>query len=252
MAAFRVDGKVALVTGASRGLGAAIAKGLAAQGAKVVVNYFGSAGAAVEVVESIQAAGGEAVAMQANVLDEMECHNLVRRVQREFGQLDILVLNATPTQKMEKLEDYDAEHHRSMLDAFVMSPFYLTKAAVPEMKERGWGRIINITSEVIDNGITHYSAYVAAKGGQHAWTRTMSRELASFGITVNSVAPGWIPVERHGQDPVEEMAAYTAKVPAGKMGAPEDIANAVVFFASEEAGFINGQSLAVNGANTTA
>jgi 3-oxoacyl-[acyl-carrier protein] reductase len=249
--AFRIDGRVALVTGASRGLGAEIAQTLAAQGAKVVVNYHQNESAARKVVSAIEERGGTAVAMQADILNEEACAILVEAVHSEFGTLDILVLNATPPQKMERLEDYDAEHHRSMLDAFVMSPFYLTRSALPSMKSEGWGRIINITSEVIDNGITEYSAYVAAKGGQHAWTRTMARELAPFGITVNNVAPGWIPVERHSEDPVEAMEAYTSRVPAGRMGTPKDIANAVVYFASDEANFVNGQSLSVNGANTT-
>lgn len=250
MAMFDLSGKVALVTGASRGLGAEIATTLAAQGAKVMVNYYNSREAAAKIVAAIQAAGGIAELTQADILDEQACTNLVDATKAAFGALDILVINATPPQKMAPISDYSTDDYRSMLDAFVMSPFYLTKVALPLMKEQKSGRIINITSEVVDNGITDYSAYVAAKGGQQSWTHTMARELAPFGITVNNVAPGWIPVERHGEDPVEEKAAYTAGVPAGKMGTPKDIASAVAFFASDEASFINGQSLAVNGANT--
>ena len=250
MAMFDLTGKVALVTGASRGLGAEIAKTLAAQGAKVMVNYYKSHEAAANIVAEIRVAGGVAELAQADVLDEQACASLVGTTNAAFGALDILVINATPPQKMAAIEDYSADDYRSMLDAFVMSPFYLTKAALPLMKKMGSGRIINITSEVVDNGITEYSAYVAAKGGQKSWSHTMARELAPFGVTVNNVAPGWIPVERQGEDPVEEKVAYTARVPAGKMGTPRDVASAVAFFASEEAGFINGQSLAVNGANT--
>lgn len=247
---FDLTGKVALVTGASRGLGAEIAITLAEQGAKVMVNYCNSREAATRVVATIQAAGGIAELCQADILNEQECVELVGSTKETFESLDILVINATPPQKMAPIGEYSSEDYRSMLDAFVMSPFFLTKATLPLMKQCGSGRIINITSEVVDNGITEYSAYVAAKGGQQSWTHTMARELAPFGITVNNVAPGWIPVERHGEDPIEEKAAYTAGVPAGKMGTPRDIASAVAFFASNEASFVNGQSLAVNGANT--
>ncbi len=250
MAMFDLTGKVALVTGASRGLGAEIAITLAAQGAKVMVNYHNSGDAAAEVVATIQAAGGVAELCQADVLNQQQCAELVEATAKAFGSLDILVVNATPPQKMAPISEYTSDDYRSMLDAFVMSPFYLTKSVLPLMKKRGSGRIINITSEVVDNGITEYSAYVAAKGGQQSWTHTMARELAPFGITVNNVAPGWIPVERHSEDLLEGKEAYTAQVPAGKMGTPRDIASAAAFFASEEAHFINGQSLAVNGANT--
>ncbi|MFC4991494.1 SDR family NAD(P)-dependent oxidoreductase [Rubritalea tangerina] len=250
MATFSLEGKVALVTGASRGLGATIARVLASLGAKVVVNYYQSAEMADEVVRSIRAKGGEAEAVQANILDESACKKLVGCACDLYGKVDIMVLNATPTQTMLPMESYDAEHYRSMLDAFVMSPFYLSKAALAGMKERKFGRIINITSEVIDNGVTDYSAYVAAKGGQNSWTHTMARELGEYGVTVNNVAPGWIPVERHEEEAEEAMEGYRQGVPMKRMGSPEDVAHAVAFFASNEASFISGQKLSVNGANT--
>ena len=137
-----------------------------------------------------------------------------------------------------------------MLDFFVKSPYLLTRRALPAMRQRNWGRIINITSEVYHRSVSPFSAYVAAKGGQIGWSRSMATELAPYGVTVNTVAPGWIPVERHENDPQEMKDAYLAIVPMGRWGTPEDIAYAVLYYASEEASFVTGQTLCVNGGNT--
>ena len=168
----------------------------------------------------------------------------------KLGAIDIIVPNATPPQPQMPIEEYDEDFYRSMLDFFVMSPFLLAQAAVPGMKERGWGRIINITSEVFAASNPNFSAYVAAKGGQIGWSRSMSKELAPFGITVNMIAPGWIPVERHAADPQEDKDGYLAQIPAGRWGKPEDIGNAVKFFALNASSFITGQTLHVNGGMT--
>ena len=178
------------------------------------------------------------------------CKNIVQKATEKWGGIDILVVNATPYQPIKKLEDYELAEYESMLKSFAHSPFLLAKEILPQMKEKGWGRIINITSEVIDNGIINYSAYVTAKGAQNTWSQCIAREVAADGITVNNVAPGWIPVERHADEDKASVASYIERCPAGKRGKPEDIANAVLFFASEEASFISGQSISVNGANT--
>lgn len=215
-----------------------------------MINYHSGSSDAENVAKEIRENGHTAHVIQGDALDETSCAEMVAQTKQQLGSLDILVINATPPQKMAPIEQYSQEDYQSMLDAFALSPYYLTKHALPGMKEQQWGRIINITSEVIDNGITDYSAYVTAKGAQATWTHCMARELAPHGITVNNVAPGWIPVERHTEVPADAMAEYTSRVPAGHMGRPEDVAHAVAFFASNEAGFINGQSLSVNGANT--
>jgi 3-oxoacyl-[acyl-carrier protein] reductase len=137
-----------------------------------------------------------------------------------------------------------------MYDFFVVSPFHLAKAVLPGMKRRSYGRIINITSEVFHCSVPEFSAYVAAKGGQIGWSRSMANELAPFGITVNTVAPGWIPTERHENDPEEAKNEYLKTIPAGRWGTPEDVGNAVVFYSSDEASFVTGQTLCVNGGRT--
>jgi 3-oxoacyl-[acyl-carrier protein] reductase len=160
------------------------------------------------------------------------------------------VLNATPDQPQKPIEEYDWAFHQEMLDFFVKSPYLLTRAVLPGMKTRKHGRIINIGSEVFDRGVPRFSAYVAAKGAQRGWTRSMALELAPFGITVNMVSPGWIPVERHADDPAEEKEGYRKLIPVGHFGTPADIGAACVYFASDEAGFVTGQTLVVNGGMT--
>lgn len=251
MAKFSLAGHVALVTGSSKGLGARIARTLADSGAKVVINAFNNVVLAQEVADEITATGGTAIAIGADVSKQAEIQRLVAEANEQLGApIDILVPNATPPQPQKPIEEYDEAFYQQMLDFFVISPFLLTQAILPSMKERKWGRIVNITSEVFAASVPNFSAYVAAKGGQIGWSRSMARELAPFGITVNMIAPGWIPVERHAEDPQDMKDEYLANIPAGRWGTPEDVGNAVTFFASEEASFITGQSLHVNGGAT--
>ena len=245
-----LSGKTALITGASRGLGEAMAVKLAACGARTAVNYFGNADRARQVVERIRKAGGTAEAFRADVRDVAAVTELVRQVTQAFGPVDILVVNATGPQPFIKLEDLTWRDCLDMLEFFVKSPVLLAQAVVGPMKARRGGRIINIGSEVFDRGVAEFSNYVSAKGAQWGLTRSWAMELAPWGITVNLVSPGWIPTERHAGDPQEAKDAYAAAVPMKHMGQPEDVAEAVAYLASDGAGFVTGQKIAVNGGNT--
>lgn len=247
---FRLDGRVAWITGSSRGIGRAISEALAAAGARTAVNSFLNPDLGKEVVAGIRAAGGEAMLTIGNAMDDAEVDRMAGEIEAEFGPVDIAVANATPPQTMKKLEDYSWEEHQSMIEAFIKSPYLLAKRLLPAMKKQKRGRIINITSEVFHSGTAEFSAYVAAKGGQIGWSRAMANELAPFGITVNTVAPGWIPVERHGDVCKTAETSYLSGVPMGRWGRPSDIASAVTYFASEEASFLTGQTLLVNGGRT--
>jgi 3-oxoacyl-[acyl-carrier protein] reductase len=247
-----LKGRVALVTGASRGLGVAMARSLAKRGAKTAVNYFASPDLARRVVDDIRSAGGTVEAFRADVRDEQQVQALVEQVRKTFGPIDILVINATGPQPFIKLEDLTWRGCLDQLEFFVKSPLLLVKAVVGGMKERRWGRIINIGSEVFERGVPEFSSYVSAKGAQLGLTRSWAMELAPWQITVNLVAPGWIPTERHINDPQEMKDAYAAAVPLKHMGDHDDVGEAVAFLASDAAKFITGQKLSVNGGNTLA
>lgn len=243
-----LSGKTALVTGASR---PRRGDGRQAGGVRrTAVNYFGSPQRAARVVERIRDAGGKAEAFQADVRDEKAVAGLVEEVRQKLGSIDILVVNATGPQPFIKLEDLTWRDCLDMLEFFVKSPVLLAKEVIGPMKERRSGRIINIGSEVFDRGVPEFSNYVSAKGAQWGLTRSWAMELAPWGITVNLVAPGWIPTERHAGDPQVMKDAYAAAVPMKHMGRPEDVAEAVAYLASDGAAFVTGQKISVNGGNT--
>jgi len=247
---FSLTGRVALVTGSSTGLGKATAKCLGLAGAAVAVNYATSQARAEATLAELRGAGITAELFRADVSNEAEIDAMFSAIERSLGPVDIVVVNATPPQPQKTIEEYDWAFHQQMLDFFVKSPYLLARRALPGMKSRRHGRIVNITSEVFHLGVAPFSAYVAAKGGQTGWSRSMCHELAPFGITVNMIAPGWIPVERHADDPQADKDAYLATVPAGRWGTPEDVGWAAVYLASDEASFITGQTIAVNGGKT--
>jgi 3-oxoacyl-[acyl-carrier protein] reductase len=248
--AFSLTGRVALVTGSSTGLGKAIGLTLGRAGARVALNYLHNQARAERTFAEFREANVPCILVRADVTREEGVDQLFAETEAKLGKPDIVVPNATVEQPLRPIEDYDWAFYQSMLDFFVKSPYLLARRGLPHMKARRWGRIINITSEVFQRAVAPFSAYVAAKGGQIGWSRSMSRELAPFGITVNMVAPGWIPVERHEKDPQAAKDAYLAEIPAGRWGTPEDVAHAVLFFASAEASFITGQTLCVNGGLT--
>jgi 3-oxoacyl-[acyl-carrier protein] reductase len=238
--------RVALVTGSSRGLGQAIALRLARDGYAVAVNGRDHTQSA-SVVQAIRDAGGTADAFVGDVTDEAAVNELVSVIADRLGPVDVLVVNATGAQPDIPLTDTTWSDHLAQLLFFVASPVWTGRAVLEGMRERGWGRIVHIDSEVSDRVPPQRSAYVAAKSAQIGLMRAWALELAPHGITVNSVGPGFIPVERHAEVAPEVITDYVASVPAGHIGSPEDVAHAVSFFASEAASFVTGQRLVVDG-----
>lgn len=240
----------ALVTGASRGLGAAIARHLAADGWAVAVNYRSSAQQARQVVTDIRDAGGTGEAIRADVTDEADVAALVATTVERLGPLQVVVANATGPQPPVTVDELSWDAHVDQLRFFVKSPTLLLRAALPVMADRGRGRIIQIGSDAVDRASPAASPYIAAKGAQEAMMRSWARALGPRGITVNTVAPGWIPVERHQGVSDDELRRYVADVPLGRIGVPDDVAAVVAFLASDAAGFVTGQRITVNGGHT--
>jgi 3-oxoacyl-[acyl-carrier protein] reductase len=247
-----LKGRTALVTGASRGLGAAIALELGARGAKVAVNYFAKRDRAEQVSARIKQQGGEAAAFYADVRREADVEHMIQSVNETYHQIDIAVINATGPQPFLTIEEQTWERYLDQLEFFVKSPLLILQRVVAGMKSRGFGRVIQIGSEVFELGNPMFAHYVAAKAAQLGQTRSWARELGATGITVNLVAPGWIPTDRHLHATQAEINAYTEKIPMQHMGSPEDVANTVAFLASDAGRFITGQKISVNGGNTVA
>jgi len=242
--------KVALVTGASRGLGVSIAKTLARDGWAVAVNYARDDANAALCVGEIEAAGGKAELARFDITDEEAVRSGIRRIDTEIGAVDLIVNNATGVQPDLSIMEQTWDDHLGQLVFFVKAPLLLLQAVLPDWRKRKSGRIINIGSEVVDIGNARFGHYVAAKSAMVGLTRSWAQELGPDGITVNLVAPGWIPVERHSDVDQASLEQYRLQVPLGKMGKPDDISAMVAFLASEKASFITGQTFTVNGGRT--
>jgi 3-oxoacyl-[acyl-carrier protein] reductase len=244
--ALSLEGRVALVTGASRGIGRATALELARRGAAVVVNYNRSPEAAEEVVQLIQSNGGQAAACQADVSNFEQAQALVKFAIDTFGDLSILVNNAGITRDtlimMMSEEDFDA-----VIQTNLKSTFNCSKAAVKHMMRKRYGRIINISSVAGQMGNAGQTNYSASKAGQIGFTKALAREVAARKITVNAVAPGFVETEILEAMSPEILEAATKMIPLGRRGQPEEIANAVAFLASDQAAYITGQVLGVDG-----
>ena len=243
-------GRTALVTGSSKGLGKAMAFALGAAGAKVAINYANDKDQAQATLDEFRSRGYQGDLFRADVTRDKAVERMVGEIERRLAPIDVVVVNATPAQPQKPIEQYDWAFYQQMLDFFVKSPFLLARAVLPGMKQRRFGRIVNIGSEVFRRGVPNFSAYVAAKGAQAGWTRSMATELAPWNITVNMVSPGWIPVERHEQDPKALKDGYKALIPMRRWGVPADVGGTVVYLASEAAAFVTGQDIAVNGGMT--
>jgi 3-oxoacyl-[acyl-carrier protein] reductase len=241
-----LDNKSAIVTGASRGIGRAIAIDLAKRGASVVVNYFSSEAAAHDVVGAITQAGGKAIAARADVSKADESAALIKACIDAYGKIDILVNNAGTTRDtlLMTMSEADWDH---VISADLKSVFNCSKAAVKPMIRARGGRIINIASVVGLSGQGGQTNYAAAKAGVIAFTKSLAKEVGSRSTTVNCVAPGYIPTDLTRTLPDENKQTITKMTPLGRFGTPEEVAYAVSFLAGDEASFITGATLSVDG-----
>ena len=224
-----------------------MAKALGRAGARVALNFANNEETAAKGFAEFEGEGLEGVMFRADVTDAEAVNRMCAEIADQLGPVDIVIPNATCDQPLKPIEEYDWDFYQAMLDFFVKSRYLLTRACLPHMKGQGWGRIINIGTTAFTKGKVNFTAYVAAKGGQVGFSRSLASELAPDGITVNMVSPGFIPVERHESVPQEIKDAYVAKIPIGRWGVPDDVAGAVVFFASDESSFITGQNINING-----
>lgn len=250
MISIDLSGKTALVTGASSGLGAEMALTLARAGAAVVVNYSRNAEGAGAVVSEITAAGGRAVAIQADVTAPDAVAEMFSRARAELGPVTILVNNAGREEALGAPFELAWSDYQRMLDLNLRAIYNTSSQAHPDMQSAGGGRIINIGSVAFLRPFPGSSPYVAAKGAMLGVTRALAFELGKDGITVNLIAPGWVPVERHASAPSEALEKLVQETPLGRCGTPEDVAGAVLFFASDLSGFVTGTQLPVNGGHS--
>lgn len=241
-----LDGKVALVTGASRGIGRAIAITLAKAGAAVVVNYAGNVAAAKEVEQIIVSAGAKVMLVQADVADSESVDAMIQQTMAEFGRIDILINNAGITRDglLMRMKESD---WNAVIQTNLTGVFYCTKAVSKIMMKQRIGRVINMTSVVGLTGNAGQANYAAAKAGVIGFSKSMAKELASRGITVNLVAPGFIQTDMTAvlSDKIKED--MVENIPLARMGTPEDVAQAVLFLASDNASYITGQTINVDG-----
>ncbi len=247
-ARLRLSGKTAIITGAGRGIGAALARAFAQEGASVVVNYAHSAGAAAAVAESIESAGGKAVAVRADVADPGQHHLLVEAALEHFGRLDILVNNAGIELRAPVLE-ITPEQWDQVQATTLRGAFFMAQAAARHMREHGGGAILNISSVHDERAHRGNAAYTAAKGGLKLLTRCLALELAEFGVRVNGLAPGAILTDINRNVLADEAFRHKVvdTIPLGRIGEADDLAAAAVLLVSSDAAYITGTTVYVDG-----
>ncbi len=238
--------KIAVVTGGSRGIGAAIAKKLASQGMTVIINYCGSEDRALAVKSEIEAAGGQAEAWRCDVSDCGQCESFVKAVMEKYGRIDVLVNNAGITRDGLMMRMSDEDFSR-VIDTNLKGTFYMMRFASRHMLKAKKGRIINMASVVGLMGNAGQVNYAASKAGVIGATKSAAKELASRGITVNAIAPGFIDTEMTEALSEKVQEQILTQIPLGTFGKPEDIANCAAFLASDEAAYITGQVIQVDG-----
>ncbi len=242
----QLTGRTALVTGASRGIGRAIALALAAEGADLAINYVSSEGAAKEVVDQIHQLGRKAVLAQADVADYPDTYRMAQDVLREFGHLDILVNNAGVTSDHTFVK-MDHASWRKVLAINLDGPFNCTKVFIDQMIKQSWGRVVNITSVIGQIGNFGQANYAASKAGMAAFTKSLAKELASKGITVNAVAPGFTETEMVTAIPEKVRNKLLEQIPMRRFGKSEEVARACVYLCSKDGDYVTGAELSING-----
>lgn len=245
-----LEGLTALVTGGSRGIGAACCELLAANGAGVGVNYIGNKEAADGVVKRIASSGGRAFAVQADVRERAQVDRMVAAVQEELGAVDILVNNANINFPVKPFAQFNWEEMNGKLGGEIGASFHCCQAVLPGMVQKGWGRIINISSGLSRTPGDGFVAHTTAKSGLDAFTKALALELGPQGITVNTVAPGLTETDATAWLPKEAKDAAAAHTPLRRIGQSEDVAGAVLFFASRYSNFVTGTWLPVDGGST--
>ncbi len=238
--------QVALITGSSRGIGKATALRLAEDGYDIVVNFNRSEKQAMKLVDDIKAKGGRSVAIKADVSKWSGAKNLVNATLEKFGRLDILVNNAGVYVR-DTLDDLTPSNWDVRLATNLSSMFYCTKAALQNFRNLGHGRIINISSQIGFRGTDHGAEYAASKAGIIGFTKAVAQELCKHNVTVNAIAPGAVDTDILAEDTPERKRERAREIPMGRLGTPEDIAAVVSFLASEEADWITGATIHVNG-----
>ncbi|MEP9409026.1 SDR family oxidoreductase [Peribacillus frigoritolerans] len=242
-----MNNKVAIVTGASRGIGAATAKLLAERGAKVVVNYARSAAAAEEVVKSIRQKGGEAIAIQADARNMEQMSQLVEETVKTYGTVDILIHNAGMNFTKKSFEDMTWEEFIQKTNDELQAAFVSTKVVLPYMKKQQYGKLVYVSSGLSNHPAPYFIAHGTSKGGLNSFVRYIAQEVGKQGITANAVSPGIVETDATADLPKEFKQQQESFLPLGRLGRPEDIAKAIAFYASDDSAYLTGSYMPVSG-----
>jgi 3-oxoacyl-[acyl-carrier protein] reductase len=242
-----MNGKVAVVTGGAKGIGAATARLLAQRGAAVVVNYMHSADAAGQVVAEIRQAGGKAIAVQADVRDRAQAEHLVAETVNAFGRVDIMVNNAAMSFVKKSFAEMTWDEFAQKYNDELKAAFHMTQAVLPHMRDQRNGRIIYVSSGLGKHAAPEFIAHGTSKGAINTFAKYIAQEFGPIGITVNVVSPGLVETERTANQPAAWKQRMAATTPLGRIATPEDVAGAIAFFASDDSRFITGDNMPVNG-----
>ncbi|MBU8588990.1 SDR family oxidoreductase [Priestia megaterium] len=242
-----MNGKVAIITGSSRGIGAETAKLLAQRGVKVVVNYAKSATAAEEVVEFIQQRGGEAIAIQADARDMEQMRYLVEETVKTYGTVDILVHNAGMSFAKKTFEDMTWEEFIQKTNDELQAAFVSTKMVLPYMKKQNYGKLVYVSSGLSNHPAPYFIAHGTSKGGLNSFVRYIAQEVGKHRVTANVVSPGLVETDATADLPEEFKQQQESFLPLGRLGRPEDIAKAIAFYASDDSAYLTGSYMPVSG-----